>query len=669
MATLSIIGTSKRRGSQPDAAKVGDRFAVRASARPAGVQAPTTNPSALLRTLASLAVLALLILCSACAQLTVVPTPTPLPTATPTPEPKTLTVCLPDEPEGLYLYGPASMASQHVWQAIYDGPLDSRNYAYQPVILTSLPSLADGSATVETVTVEAGDRVLAASGDVVELALSVTVKDADGQHVTFDGTPVLMQRLVVTFTLQSDLYWSDGTLLTADDSVYSFELAADPATPSGTVRLPTGANKHVVERTASYQAADVRTAVWTAIPGFLDQAYFLNFWHPLPRHAWSHLSAAELLTADLATRQPLGWGPFVIHEWEPGHHITVVRNPLYFRASERLPRLDQVIFRFVPDPATLANELVASRCDVVTHDGAEAARAELPDPPPAEVLSTYDARWELLAFGISPAASYDRPDFFEDVRVRRAVALCVNREAIAQQVLGPPGRVSHGVLPPEHPLYAGGALTTWQHDPAAGQTLLAAAGWSDEDSDGVREAHGIPGIAEGTPFQVTYHTTDDSLRVQVAQLIQTGLAECGIQVSLEITPAQTLFTPGPEGVLFGRRFDLAQFSWRAQFDPLCDLFLSSQMPDTGRWDRPNVAGFLDDDYDTACLSALHTPIGDQGYAAAHVEAQHILSERLPVLPLFQHLKLTLVRPLVIGLAPDPTQPSELWSIEQIDLRP
>ena len=142
-----------------------------------------------------------------------------------------------------------------------------------------------------------------------------------------------------------------------------------------------------------------------------------------------------------------------------------------------------------------------------------------------------------------------------------------------------------------------------------------------------------------------------------------------IQVDVETTPPETLFAPGPEGVLFGRRFDLAQFAWRAQPDPLCDLFLSSQIPDAGDWDRPNLAGFIDDEYDTACLSALDSPPGSDGYTAGQVETQRILTERLPVLPLFQRLKVTLARDLVIGLTPDPTQDSELWNIEQLDLRP
>jgi peptide/nickel transport system substrate-binding protein len=513
--------------------------------------------------------------------------------------------------------------------------------------------------------VQAGDRVLAAGGEPVELAPGTTIQNAGGERVTFDGTPIPMQQMVVTFTLRPDLYWSDGTVLTANDSVFSFSLASDPSTPT---------DKTTVERTAGYHAVGLRTVVWKGIPGFLDQTYFLNFWHPLPLHAWGSLSAAELLNADVSTRQPIGWGPFILQEWAAGDHITVVRNPIYFRTPEGLPRVDQVTFRFISDPTQLAGELLSGRCDMVTHDAADPVRAALPPSSEGtereiEELSTRDVRWELLAFGISPSQSYNRPDFFEDVRVRQAIALCIDRQAIADQVLGPSGQVLHSYLPPEHPLYAGDTLTTWGHAMTAGQTLLATAGWYDEDGDGVREAHNIPGIADGTPFQITYHTTSDPLRVQTAQLIQTYLTDCGINASLETLPPETFFAPGPEGILFGRRFDLAQFSWRAVSAPLCDLFLSSQIPTTNGWHKPNVAGFLDDEYDTACLAALNAPPDSEAYATGHVAAQHIFSKRLPVLPLFQRVKTTFVHRVVVGLAPDPTQPSELWNIEQFDLQP
>jgi peptide/nickel transport system substrate-binding protein len=567
-----------------------------------------------------------------------------------------------EEPDSLYLYGTESLAAHHVWEAIYDGPTDNRDYAHQPVLLTELPSLGDGTASVKTTSVQAGDRVLAANGGVMELAPGVLVENAGGERVAFDGDPIPMQRMVVTFTIRSDVRWSDGEPLTADDSVYSFRLAADPAMPG---------DKYVIERTADYHAVDEQTVVWQSVAGFLDPAYVLNFWHPLPRHTWKDVSATDLLSAEVATRNPVGWGPFFVREWVPAERLTVERNRFYFRAGDGLPRLDEVTFRFIDSPDKLVKELASERCDVVPHEAAETVLdtlGEVAVPSVVDSLVTPGPAWEMLAFGISPASSYNRPDYFEDVRVRQGIAQCIDRQAVANasSIIG--GSVPHSFVPPEHPLYANEKLTVWEHDPEAGQLLLAQAGWYDEDGDGVREAHGVTGVADGTPFQATYHITDDPLRLRTAELVQVQLRACGIETDLQTLPSAELFALGPEGPLFGRRFDLAQFSWQAAEAPLCDLFLSSQIPGDRDWSRPNVAGFIDGEYDAACRRALEMLPPGSDYVVTHAETQRIFSEQLPVLPLFGHQRVTLVHASVVGLMPTPSQRSELWNLEQIDVR-
>ena len=614
------------------------------------------------------AILTALVLCVACAEGDVpAPTPTPLPSPTPeptpssTPEPRRLNVCLSEEPNSLYIYGTDSPAAHHVWEALYDGPIDNRRYSYHPVILTELPSLNHGTAVVETVLAEAGDLVLASGGHVLALAPGVIVEDAEGEQVAFEGTPVPMARMVVTFTLRSDLSWADGEPLTAGDSVFSFEMAADSATPT---------DKHVIERTAAYRAVGAEQIVWESVPGFLDQGYVLNFWHPLPRHEWEDLSALELVTSPRSTQEPLGWGPFTIREWIQGERLDLERNPFYFRANEGLPRLDEVTFHFFDGAGELVEDVVAGNCDVVTHEAASKVLGILDEEdlgPAMWPLATHDAVWEQLAFGISPAPGYERPDFFEDARVRRGIALCIDRGAVARASSVATDRVAHSYVPPEHPLYGGEGLSTWDHDPEAGQAYLDQAGWRDLDGDGVRQAQGIAGIADGTAFRITYHTSDAPFRLAGAQIVREGLGGCGIEASLQVLPPDELFAPGPAGVLFGRRFDLAQFSWRVTSIPLCDLFLSSQIPTERNWSRPNVAGFISAEYDDACRKALNALPNSEDYVGRHLKAQRVFSEQLPVLPLFGHQRVALVRYGVTGLIPTPGSRSELWNLEQISV--
>jgi len=137
--------------------------------------------------------------------------------------------------------------------------------------------------------------------------------------------------------------------------------------------------------------------------------------------------------------------------------------------------------------------------------------------------------------------------------------------------------VAHNVyLPKEHPLYAGDEnLTIYNFDPEKGKALLAEAGWTDTDGDGIIDKN-------GQPFHVTYGTTaGNRLREQVTQIIQAQLKKnCGISVELYYKPAREWFADGPEGPLFGRAYDLGEFAWLTGVEPPCDLYITSQIPPT-----------------------------------------------------------------------------------------
>ncbi|MGE5251057.1 MAG: ABC transporter substrate-binding protein, partial [Bacteroidota bacterium] len=291
------------------------------------------------------------------------PTPAgpPVPTETPIPEVRTLTICLGEEPNTLYPYGAPNAAARSVLAAIQDGPIDAVGYEYQPVILTRLPSVANGDAQISSVSVPNGGQIIDASGNVVMLQKGVRLRPGgcrgDDCAITYDGTgSVNMDQMSVIFHIRPDITWSDGTPLTAEDSVYSFTLASDAASLGST---------YLVDRTKTYEAADATTVQWWGKPGFIDPTYFTNFWTPAPKHVWSQFSASELPKIDAASRTPLGWGPYLVQEWLPADHITLKKNPNYFRAADGFPKFDNLIFRFIADPNSAISELAARRCDLL----------------------------------------------------------------------------------------------------------------------------------------------------------------------------------------------------------------------------------------------------------------------------------------------------------------
>ncbi len=587
-----------------------------------------------------------------------------LPTITPTPTPKTLVVCQKDEPSSLYLYGEDTPARAGILEALFDGPIDSVGYAYQPVILEALPSLENGGLKVSTVEVRPGDLVVdAVTGAVVPLADKVQLAQPDGSRVVYEGTePARTLQLAAEFKLKAGLRWSDGQPLTADDSLFSFEVASSAGAP---------ASKVFIDRTAHYEAVDAQTVRWTGLPGWLDTNYFLRFWTPLPRHLYGQMSPADLLKDPAATQRPVGWGAFVVSEWQRGDHLTLVRNPNYFRAAEGLPRLDKLIFRFGLDPTQVLAELQAGRCDV----GAESEGWS--DQIPA-LLAARDAGWlrpqfvtdtalEHLDFAIMPADGYKRPagnDLFQDARVRQAFAYCLDRQALADKVFYGLAEVPASYLPSRHPSYAADLVTQYAFDPAAGQALLEAAGWIDKDGDGIREnakrklAVGYATLAETDPLQTT-----------VAQMIQAQLRDnCGIDVKIQPSAPDVLYDVWPKGVLFGRKFDLGAFPWRTGIQPPCDLYVSDAIPSDQNPGGANDTGYSDPAFDRACRAAL-TALDEATIRDMHRQAQAIFTRDVPSLPLFFWVKTGVVGPRVQGYQLDSTAASELWNVEQLGVGP
>jgi len=592
-----------------------------------------------------------------------VPSPTPLPTAVPSPTPappKEIVVCMSAAPASLYLYANETPVTTALRHAIYENLFTSLGYDYQPQGLEKLPSLADGDAVINTVTVGAGELVNDVTNAVVRLAPGVVVRNLAGERVVFEGEPLELPQMVVDFTFKP-LRWSDGTPVTAADSVFSFQVAASPQTPG---------RKTAVFHTASYTATGARSVRWVGVPGYLDPAYFTNVWMPLPSHQLAQYTPVELQSVAEANRAPLSTGPFVVGDWSEPDRIVLVPNPHYYRAAEGLPRLDKITLRFGAAAAWLNGD---QGCDLITRDALSVADFAALQSAAADgawtLYSVPGLVYEHLNFGVNPVSVYaeGRPDWFEDARMRQAIAQCIDRQRMVDELTAGQGALMHAYVPPGHPLYPPD-LAQWSYDPVAANALLDELGYLDFAGDGRRQD-----VFSGVPFTVTLGTNSESdLRLRLNDLIQENLRDCGIAVELYDLPAGTWFADGPRGVLFGRRFDLAAFSWLTRLEPDCGLFLSENVTGPlefgfGGWRNLNVSGWSNAAYDEACRAALLALPGQPGRAENHAAALRIFVEELPMLPLFTNVKLAVARPHLLNFAPDSSQPSGLWNVAEWDL--
>jgi peptide/nickel transport system substrate-binding protein len=615
------------------------------------------------------------------------PTASPIPTKTATPAPPTATplppkevvVCMAGEPVSLYLYGDDSLAATAVRHALYENLYTSLGYDYQPQALLKLPGLRDDDAHLRPVNVREGDLVVNSAGKVVRLLPGTQIVNADGEFVIYEppasgASPVQMQQMVVEFEFQP-MVWSDGTAVTAEDSVFSFHMASDPATP---------ADKTKIESTADYEAVDDLTVRWTGLPGFLDPTYFTNVWPPLPQHQLEGMTAEELLTAPETSRSPLSSGPFVLTEWLPGDRLTLNRNPYYYRQDAGLPIIDRLIFKtsLISDSA---HEMIPSGdCDVVLPGlvGVDHIPALLAGEQDGLFAPNFtpDVNFEHMDFGVNSWNYGDdvvggRPDWFDFVSVRQAIAQCLNRQRMSDELLYGRAQVMDAYIPKEHPLFPDDA-TLWPYDLAAANTLLDEFGLEDTNGDGWREwveRDLAQNIVTTTTFSITLGASSEGeLRLRLNELIQEDLAACGIQVNLYDVPAESWYDDGPFSPLFGRRFDLATFAWRMDIPPACGLYLSTNItgPEElgfGGWGNVNATGWGSEEYDLACQAALNALPGTAEYETNHQEAVRLFTDRLPAIPLFQYVKTAVTAPTVLNFKPNSTQPSELWNVFEWDV--
>ncbi|HTX89989.1 MAG TPA: peptide ABC transporter substrate-binding protein [Anaerolineales bacterium] len=597
-------------------------------------------------------------------------TAAPSPQETPTPAIHPLTICAGSEPSDLFLYNDMTYVKKAILSALYDGPIDVVDYGFQPVILTKLPSLADGDAVIAPVQVQEGDQVIDDSGALSALQPGVTIRPAGCNSsdcaVPYQGGTIQMDHLQATFHMRPGVEWTDGAPVNAADSVYSYQVATSPDTLYGNNGLISGSAESV-SGTASYAALDDLTTQWTGLPGFMDPNYQTDFFIPLPQHQLSHYTVAELSEANEVLFAPLGWGAYQVTGWDQGKQMTLEPNPHYFRTAEGLPFFNQLTIRFVGnDGAANLAAFSGGQCDILLQDALpatpDATMLDLVNQGTARIYADPQPVFEHLTFDLTPLDPA-APNIFKDPQMRKALAACVDRNSLTKSVyagLVPPLDL---VLPADHPLMAGADLS-YPFDPAKAASLLDGLGWKDTNGDGIREAQGVPWVPDGTLLQFSLTTTDSDLRTQVAGLISGQLRACGMDVTVVQSPVRDLFAQNADAALAGRKFELAELSSSMDVETLCGLAGGAEVPsESNGWSGTNLSGYSNPLFDQACATVERSLPGSADYTTSRQTALRIFSEDLPVFPLFYLSGFTLARAGIAGILTGFGQSSELQNIE------
>jgi peptide/nickel transport system substrate-binding protein len=333
---------------------------------------------------------------------------------------------------------------------------------------------------------------------------------ADLPQVSADG-------LTWTVDLRPGVRFHDGSPLTADDVVFTYEAVVDPDVAS-----PIASD---LDAMRSVRAVDDDTVEFRLRYPYQPFGQRLTI-GVVP----AALLEGEDLDATAFNSAPVGTGPYRVVEYRSGERMVLRANEEYFRGA---PRVTDVTVVFTPDDNTRAQRMAAGDYDVTVL--------------PPRLAATYEGRagHRVLA---NPSADYrgiGLPDteLTGDPLVRRAVNLALDRQAMIDTVLDGRGTPAATPVSPHLPDHDPSA--SFRHDPQQAAALLDQAGWT-AGPDGRRSK-------DGRPAQLTIlYPGSDVLRKELALAAASDLTEVGIQALAEsATFDQMLARSGTDAALWG----------------------------------------------------------------------------------------------------------------------
>lgn len=439
-------------------------------------------------------------------------------------------------------------------------------------------------------------------------------------------------RMQVSWVIRRGFTWHDGRPVTALDFGFTYGVLRNPLVP--------GISRGVLNKVEHVLVPDPQDP-YTLIVRWKERYPFagsLPFGEQivLPRHLLesAYLRDPTRLPFYSYWRAPIGNGPYRFVEWVPGSHITLEAYPTYPFGR---PKIQRLIFRFILDSTVLQAAVITGGVDAteINNFGIEQMIEIERRAPGAATFYTPSLRWERIGFNLDNEWLHDR-------RVRRAITLAIDREAIVQAVYGGKYQVAHTWLAPQHPASHPG-VQRYRYDPAYARALLAEAGFT-------LGPDGILRDQEGRRVEMTLVTTAGfSAREQVAQIIKAQLREVGIDLRIDLRPASVLI-----GTIIRRRQFPHMALWSTLFSPEStgyEGFHSSQVPsEANGWEGFNTMGWRNVENDRL-LEAIAQELQQQKRIRLLRRQQEVFAEDLPALPLYFVPALTTARKALRGIRP------------------
>ena len=454
-----------------------------------------------------------------------------------------------------------------------------------------------------------------------------------------DGTPTI----AVDYAIQPEATWGDGTPITTEDVMFTWEIGRVPESGVGNLEMYRTMERIEVHDDKRFTIhLDRRECGFEGIGDF----------RPVPAHLERDAFAdpAEYAQRSLyetdTTNPGLYFGPYRVTRVDPGALVVLERNPTWWGKE---PAFDRITFKIFENTSALEANLLSGNIDYIAGESGisldQALGFEKRHADKYQIVYKAGLLYEHIDLRL------DNP-ILSDRSVRRALLHATDRDAISERLFEGKQPVAHTNIHPADAVFFED-VPKYAFDPDRAVELLEEAGWTDI-RDGIRHN------AAGDRLTLEIMTTSGNrVRELVQQVLQSMWRDVGIDLRIRNEPPRVLFGQ----TLRERRFpNMAMFAWLSVPENIPRTALHSDMipNEANGFSGQNYTGYINPEMDET-LEALRVQCGDEEQTTLWNRVQTMYAEDLPVLPLYFRSNPYIMPKWLQGVTPTGhLNPSSLW---------
>tara|TARA_R110002072_G_scaffold123048_23_gene258156 strand:+ start:7903 stop:9615 length:1713 start_codon:yes stop_codon:yes gene_type:complete len=477
--------------------------------------------------------------------------------------------------------------------------------------------------------------------------LCVELPSLDDGSAWLEDLPSGKKGIAVTYTLQPDATWGDGTPVTTDDVLFTWQVGKNPK--SGV------ANAEMYKRIRAITIKDDKTFVL-----HLDRVTFdypsLPDFRLLPAHIERPIFEADpaeyrnRTAFDTDPTNPgLSFGPYSITRIERGAEIELLPNIRWWGDP---PAFDRIIIRTIENTAALEANLLSGAIDMVSGELGFSLDQAL------AFEARHGDKYNII---FKPGLIYEHIDLnldnplLELEGVRKALLMGIDRQAISEKLFKSKQPVANSSVSPLDWIYDPNARR-YAYDPKAAIAILEEIGFT-------QVKNGVRYNAAGTKLSLEIMTTaGNRSREMVEQVLKSQLKKIGVELIIRNEPARVFFGQ----TLTRRKFTgLAMFAWYSSPEnaPRSTLY-SDQIPTAANgWTGQNYTGYKNSEMDKL-IDAIEVELDREKRKKLWGRLQDLYTQDLPVLPLYWRAEAYVLPIWLKGIRPTGHQgTTSLW-VEQ-----